>query len=155
MHLPPTSFQLYPSHCPLSFTSFPLYPFPCPLPSARSPLHPAHCTLYTAPFPPPAPTFCIGVCGCQPQAVVQIIVLGGHDGTAWLENVTTHRPLTKHWGRLGHLDSPRSFAAAETWRDSVYIMGGGDGSQWFSSVLRCVALAPSTHHYQGFKPSTW
>ncbi|KAL3150273.1 hypothetical protein ABBQ32_000123 [Trebouxia sp. C0010 RCD-2024] len=66
----------------------------------------------------------------------QIIVLGGHDGTAWLESVTTHRPLTKHWGRLAHLDSPRSFAAAETWRDSVYMMGGGDGNHWFSSVLR-------------------
>lgn len=66
----------------------------------------------------------------------QIIVLGGHNGSAWLENVTTHRPLTKHWGRLPTLDSARSFAAAETWRDNVFIMGGGDGSQWFNSVLR-------------------
>ena len=69
--------------------------------------------------------------------MLQLIVLGGHNGSAWLENVTTHRPLTKHWGRLATLDSPRSFAAAETWRDNVFIMGGGDGSQWFNSVLRC------------------
>lgn len=60
----------------------------------------------------------------------------------------THRPHTSHWGRLATLDSPRSFAAAETWRDNVYILGGGDGSQWFSSVLRCVALPLSMNqHY--------
>lgn len=80
--------------------------------------------------------------------MLQLIVLGGHNGSAWLDNVMTHRPHTSHWGRLATLDSPRSFAAAETWRDNVYILGGGDGSQWFSSVLRCVALLLSTnkHH---------
>ena len=76
-------------------------------------------------------------------AVLQLILLGGHNGRAWLENVTTHRPHTKHWGRLADLDSARSFAAAETWRDNIYIMGGGDGSQWFNSVLRCLQVSVS------------
>ena len=39
------------------------------------------------------------------------------------------------------LATNRPSAAAETWRDSVYIMGGADGSQWVSSVLRYVAFA--------------
>lgn len=76
----------------------------------------------------------------ESYATLQLIVLGGHNGSAWLENVTTHRPLTKHWGRLATLDGARSFAAAETWRDHVFIMGGGDGTQWFNSVLRSLHL---------------
>lgn len=67
----------------------------------------------------------------------QICVLGGHNGSAWLEGVTTHRPHSQHWGRLPTLDSARSFAAADTWRDSVFVLGGGDGSQWFNTMLRC------------------
>lgn len=81
------------------------------------------------------------------HAVLQLIVLGGHNGGAWLDNVMTHRPHSSHWSRLATLDSPRSFAAAETWRDNVYILGGGDGSQWFSSVLRCAALPLLTNQH--------
>ena len=67
--------------------------------------------------------------------MLQIFVLGGHNGSAWLDSVTTHKPKSNKWGRMPLLDSPRSFAAADTWRDNVYILGGGDGSQWFNTML--------------------
>ena len=80
------------------------------------------------------------------NAVVQMCVLGGHNGSAWLETVTTHRPHVKGWGRLPNLDGPRSFAAADTWNRNVFVMGGGDGNVWFNSVLR---YDPSKHtHFE-------
>ena len=81
------------------------------------------------------------VAGC---ALLQICVLGGHNGSAWLEGVTTHRPHSNNWGRLPILDSARSFAAADSWRDNVFVMGGGDGAQWFNTVLRCVLHSLTT-----------
>lgn len=78
--------------------------------------------------------------------MVQMCVLGGHNGSAWLETVTTHRPHVKGWGRLPNLDGPRSFAAADTWNRNVFVMGGGDGNVWFNSVLR---YDPSKHtHFE-------
>ena len=71
--------------------------------------------------------------------VLQMCVLGGHNGSAWLESVTTHKPHAKNWGHLPDLDGPRSFAAADTWNNNVFVMGGGDGTQWFNSVLRYAA----------------
>lgn len=71
--------------------------------------------------------------------VLQMCVLGGHNGSAWLETVTTHKPQGKKWGRLPDLDGPRSFAAADSWNKNIFIMGGGDGTRWFNSALRYAA----------------
>ncbi|PSC73864.1 galactose oxidase [Micractinium conductrix] len=90
------------------------------------PLHtPATAPLVAAPAPP-----------ATPMHPGELVLVGGHDGGAWLDSVDFFSPLQCMWASLPQLGKPRSFCAAVATASEVFVVGGGNGVEWFDSVAR-------------------
>ncbi|EFN57848.1 hypothetical protein CHLNCDRAFT_57342 [Chlorella variabilis] len=98
-------------------------PLPLPLPM---PAHmPASAPLVGAPAEPSM---------AMPKG--EIVLVGGHDGGSWLDSVDYFSPSERVWASLPLLGQPRSFAAAVGTAAEVFVAGGGNGVEWFDSVVR-------------------
>lgn len=71
-----------------------------------------------------------------PSSSTQILLVGGHDGVSWLDSVDCFSPADGTWTSLPAMDRPRSFCVAVADADAVYVAGGGNGVEWYGSVLR-------------------
>ncbi|KAL4424907.1 hypothetical protein ABPG77_009636 [Micractinium sp. CCAP 211/92] len=90
------------------------------------PLHmPATAPLVEAPAPP-----------SMPIQRGEVLLVGGHDGGTWLDSVDCFSPADCLWSSLPLLGKPRSFAAAVSTSNEVFVAGGGNGVDWYDSVLR-------------------
>ncbi|PRW59406.1 kelch 1 [Chlorella sorokiniana] len=65
-----------------------------------------------------------------------IVLVGGHDSGSWLDSVDYFSPHDCVWASLPLLGKPRSFSAAVGTANEVFIAGGGDGLEWYDSVVR-------------------
>ncbi|KAL4434243.1 hypothetical protein ABPG75_000684 [Micractinium tetrahymenae] len=93
---------------------------------AALPLHmPATAPLVAAPAPP-----------SMPMPGGEVVLVGGHDGGTWLDSVDYFSPSDCLWASLPLLGKPRSFAAAVATTSEVFVAGGGNGVDWYDSVVR-------------------
>ncbi|GAB4816831.1 hypothetical protein N2152v2_003877 [Parachlorella kessleri] len=75
-----------------------------------------------------------------------ILLVGGHDGVSWLDSADFFCPAKSAWSSLPILDQPRSFAVAVATPADIFVAGGGNGMDWYNTVVRC-------ERYQAFAGS--
>jgi hypothetical protein len=80
--------------------------------------------------------FLSGLAPGPPRGPGEVVLVGGHDGVSWLDAVDAFCPATGAWRSLPAMDRPRSFCAAVASPEGLYIAGGGNGVEWYTSVLR-------------------
>jgi len=74
-------------------------------------------------------------------------IIFGHDGADWLSSTDVFYPGDGGgnggaWAQLAPQPCARSFAGAAVLDATLFAVGGGDGEEWYDSVLRCApALA--------------
>ncbi|KAK9808555.1 hypothetical protein WJX73_008282 [Symbiochloris irregularis] len=66
-----------------------------------------------------------------------VFLLGGNNGSEWLESGDIYHPLTSTWtGQAVNLPYRHGYGAAVAIGRSIYLLGGGSGTTWLNSVLR-------------------
>jgi hypothetical protein len=70
-----------------------------------------------------------------------VVLIGGHDGAAWLDAADRYDASTGAWSTLPRMGAPRAFAAAAATPSTLFVVGGGDGENWYASAL-ALDLAP-------------
>ena len=80
-----------------------------------------------------------GAAGAAGRGAPRLFIAGGHDRTDWLDSVDVFQPGADggSWSTLAPQGYPRSFSAAVMLGSGLYVVGGGNGEDWFDSVLRC------------------
>ena len=63
-----------------------------------------------------------------------VIAAAGCDRWACMDTVEAYDPKTNSWRQLAKLRQPRRGCAVAVVRDSLYVIGGHDGSQSLSTV---------------------
>ena len=79
-------------------------------------------------------------------AAPRLFIICGHDGADWLSSTDVFCPGGGGdggaWAQLAPQPCARSFAGAAVLDATLFAVGGGDGEEWYDSVLRCApALA--------------
>jgi len=80
-------------------------------------------------------------------AAPRLFIICGHDGADWLSSTDVFYPGDGGgnggaWAQLAPQPCARSFAGAAVLDATLFAVGGGDGEEWYDSVLRCApALA--------------
>ena len=59
------------------------------------------------------------------------------------------------WATLAPQGYPRSFSAAAMLGSGLYVVGGGNGEDWFDSVLRCACSHPSSTWDNSISMKAW
>jgi len=68
--------------------------------------------------------------------VQMLFLLGGHNGTAWLDCMHVFVPSQKIITDLSQMPFSRGYGGAAVVDRSLYIVGGGDGSSWLKAAFR-------------------
>lgn len=59
----------------------------------------------------------------------------GHDGTICLRSVEVYDPLDGNWQPAQHMNYPRDSAAATSFEDKLYMIGGHNGENYRALII--------------------
>ncbi|CAL8468750.1 g8290 [Coccomyxa elongata] len=70
------------------------------------------------------------------KTIEDIYLLGGHDGTTWLDSMHLYTPAYRSIQSVCTMPFARGYGGAAVVGRSIYVVGGGDGASWLQTAMR-------------------